>query len=157
GNHWAAVSHHASAHILSDQGVEFDEQRPATARDRYFVPYLVCWLQRLFLEGLREATAGILSRLAADRDIAADHKRFGGAAFKALSEHYERLLDAETTLFLADIGSRSRANDFYAIAQEGLRLQEGLVAAHRTLSGLAEYFRANEEYRIRSEVKEMQS
>jgi len=156
GHHWAAVSHHASAHVLTDQGIAFDAQRLEHARDRYFVPFLVCWLQHLFLETSRCATGTIFSLMAESDGVSAEVPA-SSQSFAKLTGHYERLLAAEATLFLTEVSSRNRINDFYVLAQQGLRIQKGLSGAHRMLSAVAEYHRATEGHRLQHELNEMQA
>jgi hypothetical protein len=64
--HWAAVGLLSAAHLIADQfdseGSDkdhpFNEQRMSRARDKYFIPFLMASLQKLFLERtIREAGA----------------------------------------------------------------------------------------------------
>jgi hypothetical protein len=64
--HWAAVGLLSAAHLIADQADPegndkdhpFNEQRMSRVRDKYFIPFLMASLQKLFLERtIREAGA----------------------------------------------------------------------------------------------------
>lgn len=62
--HWAAVGLLSAVHLIADQPAEegrehpFNEQRVPRVRDKYFIPFLMASLQKLFLERtMREASA----------------------------------------------------------------------------------------------------
>ena len=50
--HWSAVSYLGAAHFIADQGIEFDNQRQIIVMQKYFVPYLSAFYQRLILQRL---------------------------------------------------------------------------------------------------------
>ena len=120
--HWAGTGFLGAAHLVSDQVPEhpFNEQRVPIVRDKYFIPYLVAFLQRLTL-----------------------HRSIGAAAASVRdSEHGQRedfrrihadLLDFTVCGHFTEVSSRQALNRFYHMAQQGLGVDRALEVVTRAI------------------------
>jgi len=66
-HHWSASSSLASAHLATNQGVPFDQQRSVTLRDKYFVCYLLALLQRATIYRLQVKATSLIRASNRDR------------------------------------------------------------------------------------------
>jgi hypothetical protein len=115
--HWAGVGFLGAAHLVADQEPyhPFNEQRVSTVRDKYFILYLLAFLQRLTCyRTLRLATAAVHASDAMDAD--------SGDKEESLSFHRlnATLLDFTVTGYFTEVSSREVLNRFYRMAQQGL-------------------------------------
>jgi hypothetical protein len=134
--HWAAVGLLGSAHLIADQGdKEFDEQKMAVVRDKYFIPFLVALLQRLALNrGIEEAgkllssaTPKVPESLVVLRD---DLLRF------AIEGHFTQ------------VSSRHALHRFYLLAREGLDVPCAWDEVRRAIADLEARFSAQRQSQI---------
>lgn len=133
--HWAAVSFLGAAHLIADQGnqgpggspVAYDAQRLQSVRDKYFVPYLAAFLQRLTIHHiLKEARHLIV----AFPGTGSHWQQSEGG----LSELRYKLLEFETLGNFTEISSREALNRFYDLARQALRVADSFGAVRRTIS-----------------------
>ncbi|MGH9441745.1 MAG: hypothetical protein ACRD16_05680 [Thermoanaerobaculia bacterium] len=99
--HWTASGLMASVHLVSDQApgegrraVEFNQQRAIRIRDKYFVPYLIAYLQKVALQRALDDTGKIAS--SPDRDTSA----------KSLSALRDNLLEFGVNGHFPQVSSR---------------------------------------------------
>ena len=120
--HWVAVGSLGAAHLVADQGqsLGFDEQRLPLCFHKYFVPYLLALLQRTTLLHMLDDT-----RIAITDLVAVNGKTQAETALL-----YERInfLNAQTLAFtvngyFTEISVREVHNQYYSLAQAGLRVQ----------------------------------
>jgi hypothetical protein len=126
--HWAAVGFLGAAHLVADQDPPhaFDEQRVPIVRDKYFIPYLVAFLQRLTLARADAEAARVVRSF--DRD---EHD------FTTNLQHLrEDLLNFAVSGYFPVVSSREALNRFYSLAQRGLRTQEMFADVRRSLTDL---------------------
>jgi hypothetical protein len=127
--HWAAVSTLGAAHLIADQGVPFDAQRLQIVRDRYFMPFLLAYLQRLTaLRVIHDAQDAAERSDTTLGDLRADMLRF------------------MVSSYFPDVSNRDALNSFYDLARQGLRVPESLEIAK---GAIADLHAANEERRGR--------
>lgn len=113
--HWAASGLQASAHLVSDQApeegrraVEFNQQRVPVVRDKYFIPYLIAYLQRLALQ----RALGDAGRIVALSDRLASAVR--------LSALRDSLLEFGVEGHFPQVSNRHVLHRYYKLAQRGL-------------------------------------
>ncbi len=127
--HWAAASLLGAVHLIADQPPidgkphPFNQQRVPRVRDKYFVPYLMALLQKLFLDRtIKEASAYMEFALAPKpREFVRELKREIEDSFFAT---YERVFD--------------EAQDFEAMGLEGALNRELHAAANALFARLRE-------------------
>lgn len=121
--HWAAVSFLGAAHLVADQPPPhaFNEQRVSTIRDKYFIPFLVAFLQRLTLNRAISQGAELLR----------SSKEKSDAGFHAL---HNDLLEFLLCAYFTEVSSREALNRFYRIAQQGLGVQAAKETITRAIS-----------------------
>lgn len=131
--HWAAVGMLGTAHIVSNQtpldapaAHPFDEQRAIRVRDRYFIPYLVALLQRVFLTRCI-AQAG---RIVIAHDLqAASHLRASMMEFGVGGQ-------------FSQINSREALHRYYRLSQTGLDTKEAWDQARQAIADMDAVFAA---------------
>jgi hypothetical protein len=128
--HWAAVGSLGAAHLVSDQNhppQNFDEQRLAVSLHKYFVPYLLSLMQRIALQSI----------LVDARDILISPCAYGTCPSAYRSEALREL--SRDTLALTvnggftEISSREVVNQYYILAQQGLRVHDSFQTVQRAL------------------------
>jgi hypothetical protein len=129
--HWSAAGCQAGAHLIADQGIEFDRQRPGVVRDKYFVPFLLAQLQGLFLEQAVLHAAKLAPRLQSDgascNVAGADGSNACAGDFAALRREF---LEFDGVCHVPQVSDRAALNRWYEVAREGL----GIPRAHAQLS-----------------------
>lgn len=110
--HWAAVGLLGAAHLVRDQfvgtdRVEFDEQKVAILRDKYFIQYLLAFLQRLTLNRVIRDVTNIRDFAAAESD--AD-----------VGEIHAHLLEFAVRGDFAQVSVRQVLHQYYQLARTGL-------------------------------------
>lgn len=120
--HWAAVGCLGVAHLVADQEPPhpFDEQRVAVVRDKYFIPYLTAFLQRLTLHHAIARAAEIVRGPESERV----------SRFRRL---HARMLDFTVTGHFTEVSSREALNRYYRMAQEGLGVDKALAVVSRAI------------------------
>src|ERR1700720_4224545 len=144
--HWAACGLLGAAHFVADQTPPtghdehpFNVQRVPRVRDKYFVPYLMALLQRLFLNRtIREA-----GRIAASRNADAKQR---------LAELREDILEFAVQGHFVQISSREALHRFYRIAQKGLDIPEAWQEVNYAISNLDQRFATEYEHRLSQEM-----
>jgi len=120
--HWAAISNLGAAHIIADQ----DPQRLTRSLYSYFVPYLCATLQRL-----------ILQRLLWDTDQAVLETEGSLPERQAkLHKLQQDMLNFSIQGYFTEVSSREALNQYYELAQHGLRVEQSLQLAQRVLHDL---------------------
>lgn len=125
--HWAGVAYLGAAHLIADQDPAhpLDAMRVAIVRQKYFIPYLAAFFQRLTLHRLIDAAASAVR--------AADTSRH--EEFRAL---HEALLDFTVSSLFTEVSSREALNRIYRLAQQGL----GVDPAQDKVSGVIQHYEA---------------
>ncbi len=128
--HWVAVGSLGAGHLVADQNApsrDFDEQRLAVSLHKYFIPYLLGLMQRIALQGIIEDARNILISRCAD---ALDQAVYRGESLRKLNRH---TLMFTVNGWYTEISSREVINQYYALTQRGLRVQDSFQAVQRAL------------------------
>jgi len=144
--HWAACGSLGAAHFVADQTPPagrdehpFNEQRVPRVRDKYFVPYFMALLQRLFLNRtIREA-----GRIAASRKADAKER---------LAELREDILEFAVQGHFVQISSREALHRFYRIAQKGIDIPEAWQEINFAIANLDQRFATEYEHRVAQDM-----
>jgi len=128
--HWAAVGSLGAGHLVADQNQpprDFDEQRLAVSLHKYFIPYLLGFMQRIILQGIIEDARNILISRCADEP---DQSVCRSESLRRLNRH---TLMFTVNGWFTEISSREVINQYYALAQRGLRVQDCFQTVQRAL------------------------
>jgi len=139
--HWIAVSSLGAAHLIADQGtwelsgpsVPFDAQRLQIVRDRYFIPYLLAYFQRLNTLRIAQDAQRALRHLG--QEDPAEHT---DANLRSLRLDMLRFMVCSN---FPEISNREALNLFYDLARQGLRVPESMEIAKEAI---ADFNAANE-------------
>jgi hypothetical protein len=125
--HWAAVGSLGAAHLVADQDPPhpFDRQRVPTVLYKYFIPYLLSLLQRLTLQRALGLARGQIVGPAAARPE--------DTRLAALHDLHSYMLGFNVNGYYTEVSSREALNQYYELAQRGLRVPQGLQLVQRTL------------------------
>lgn len=125
--HWAAVGSLGACHLLADQlplatgdNIPFNEQRLPIVLHKYFTAYLSALLQRVVLQQVLNRARNSLS---GDDKINAQE----------LSDLNEAVLKLMVNGYFIEISSREALNQYYQLAQRGLRVSDNLSIVQRAL------------------------
>lgn len=145
--HWTGVSTLATAHLIADQPFDhpFNTQRTAVVLYRYFVPYLLALMQRQSLQHLLLEADG-----ADDFPESAITQRQD--AIRAL--HRDRVRFSVKGYF-SDISSREALNQYYEVAQAGLRVPESMQMVHMVLHDLETCAEMQNQQRTSEELNQL--
>jgi hypothetical protein len=120
---WAAVGSLGAVHLVADQyepPEDFENQRVVQYRDKYFIAYLVAFLQRLTLQRSMDDAARTVH--------CPEHQRHKGREeFRRL---HRDLLNFTVAGHYTEVSGRHAVNRFYRIAQQGLRGGPGARRRH---------------------------
>ena len=128
--HWAAVGSLGAAHLVADQFEpprDFDEQRLAVSLHKYFIPYLLGLMQRIVLQGILEEARGILISRCGDSP---EPSACWVEPLRRLNRH---TLAFTVNGWFTEISSREVINQYYALAQKGLRVHDSFRTVQRAL------------------------
>lgn len=128
--HWAAVGSLGAAHLVSDHNHPpwgFDEQRMAISMHKYFIPYLLSLMPRIALQSILEEARDILSSRCGDTSESSDCFI---EPLRKLNRHTSALT---VNGWFTEISSREVINQYYALAQQGLRVQDSFQTVQRAL------------------------
>ncbi len=128
--HFAAVGSLGVAHLVSDQNQpprDFDEQRMAVSLYKYFVPYLLTLMQRIALQGILEQARNILVVSSTDTQ---NHAMCFNVRLRELNRH---TLAFTVNGWFTETSSREVVNQYYTLAQRGLRVQDSFQTVQRAL------------------------
>lgn len=135
--HWAAVSTQATAHIVSDQPEldnKYNEQRVPRVMLKYFIPYLMAWLQRTSLQGtIGEAGKFVLS----DRNSA-----------QGLARLRKHMLEFAVDGYVPQVSDRESVHRYYGMVQEGLGVRRAFEDASRAIAEIDAQFASEHQGRI---------
>lgn len=126
--HWVAMGSLGAAHLVADQDPPhpFDTQRSSIVLYKYFIFYLLSVLQRLTLQRLlREARGHAVQQ---DTDPAGPT-----LDLEALRALHIQTLGFNVNGYFTEVSSREVHNQYYELAQQGLRVQQNLNVLQRTL------------------------
>jgi hypothetical protein len=135
--HWAAVSSQATVHIVSDQPEldhKYNEQRLPRVMLKYFIPYLMAWLQRTSLQG----TIGEASRF-----VLSDQNSATGLA--KLRKH---MLEFAVDGYVPKVSDRESVHRYYGMVQEGLGVRRAFEDASRAITGIDAQFASEHQTKI---------
>jgi len=142
--HWAAVGLLGAAHVVADQapvdGVPrpFNDERVPRVRDRYFVPYLVALIQRLYLHRSIADAGAIVADADADR-------------FRRLRT---ALLEFGIRGQFSQVSTREALHQFYLVARRGLHVPEAWQDARQAVADLDAAWAENRERGLAAKVAE---
>lgn len=126
--HLAAVGCQGAAHLIADQGIEFDPQRVVMVRDKYFAPYLLALFQAHYCERTAAALAGMALRTGQD----------DSACGNELARVWTEFLAFDGECNHVHSSDRESVNRWYVLARRGLGVSESrerLVGVLRELDG----------------------
>jgi len=129
-SHWAVVGSLGAAHLLADQHIppkDFDGQRLAIALHKYFIPYLLGLMQRTILQGILEEARDILVSRCGE---APDDPGCWVEPLRRLNRH---TLAFTVNGWFTEISGREALNQYYTLAQHGLRVQDSFRTVQRAL------------------------
>ncbi|HEY5812260.1 MAG TPA: hypothetical protein VIT23_06380, partial [Terrimicrobiaceae bacterium] len=132
--HWAAVGQLGAAHLVADQQGEdgrslaFNEQRAIIVRDKYFIPYLLAFFQRLVSNRLVDEAGKILIQ--------------PRSAEEALDKLRSRILEFAVSGQFVQVSVREAVHRFYLLAQNGLDVPRGWNEVRRAISDLTAHYSA---------------
>jgi hypothetical protein len=120
--HWTGVSQLGSAHLLADQiaspggkDVAFNEERAVRVLLKYFVPFLVAFLQRLVTQHALGRAAAAVASAGQPRTIAEQR-----SSTLQVSELREALLTFAVHGNFTQVSTRHALHRYYQLAREGL-------------------------------------
>ncbi|MGY0578625.1 MAG: hypothetical protein ACW7DR_11420 [Paraglaciecola chathamensis] len=113
--HWAAMSFLGVAHLVADQGVEFDNQRLHIVAHKYFAPYLATYFQRLILQRLLNDASQFLHTEMSSEEQA-----------QQFSYLHSQLLDFNVTGLFTEISSREALNRYYYMGQSTFAIDKNM-------------------------------
>jgi len=124
--HWAGVGTLGVAHLTAEQ--QASQQKSSAPYDRvpnvlhkYFISYLSALMQRFTLEGILDEAAKIVRQ----KGTATDQEE--------LQALHNNTLDFTVTGYFTEISSREVINQFYRLAQTGLRVPETFQIVQHSL------------------------
>lgn len=130
--HWAAVGSLGAAHLVADQDPPhpFDAERVPRVLYKYFLPYLLSYLQRLTLQRLiNEARRYLVKRA----DPAVDEEPRFNLDLDELRQLNLQAVSFNIHGYFTEVSSREVHNQYYELAQQGLRVPQSLALVQRTL------------------------
>ncbi len=145
--HWAAVGQLGAAHLVADQqgedgrSVDFNEQRATIVRDKYFIPYLVAFFQRLVSNRLVDQAGRILAE---PRD-----------AERALDSLRSRMLEFAVSGRFIQVSVREAVHRFYLLAQNGLDVPSGWAEVRQAISDLTAHHSARRQEQLALSQREI--
>lgn len=131
--HWAAVGSLGAAHLVADQDPPhpYDEQRLPTVLYKYFIPYLLSLMQRIALQRIMREAQTTITELTCGCEERPERtsELIGGL----------RVLNSQSLAFtvngyFAEVSSREAINQYYELAQQGLRVQGRFQTVQRALN-----------------------
>lgn len=160
--HWAAVGYLAATHFVADQQppLPYNDQRLTTVRDKYFVPYLLAYLQRLGFHSCSARATAFLPNIEGDEERMQEIRKkstepepdpqtnaagVAGKKMKSVAHRNEieppEKLQLELIKFrlagtFLEVSSREALNRYYRIAQQGL----GVGVAQEALGRVIDEF-----------------
>lgn len=140
-NHWAAVGCLGAAHLVSDQPQEvaFNEERPLRARDKYFIPFIAAYQQRLAIHKASEAAHRATRGTGEDSSAAHDD------GIRSVLQDMSNFAAAD---YLPEVSTREVLNRYYELSQEGLRVQRAWEIVNRSVSNLDAGRRTSQQERL---------
>ncbi|PPK73932.1 hypothetical protein B0F87_11343 [Methylobacter tundripaludum] len=131
--HWAAVGSLGAAHLVADQDPPhpYDNQRLPTVLYKYFIPYLLSLMQRIALQRIMREARTTITELTCGCEERPERvaELIGGL----------RVLNSQSLAFtvngyFAEVSSREAINQYYELAQQGLRVQDRFQTVQRALN-----------------------
>lgn len=113
--HWAAMSFLGTAHLISDQGIDFDKQRRNTIYNKYFIPYLARFYQRLILQKLLDSASMTIY-----------DKMCNEACTTQFCDINTQLLDFTVAGVFTEISSREAVNQYYRMGEKALSINKNI-------------------------------
>jgi hypothetical protein len=131
--HWAAVGSLGAAHLVADQDPPhpFDEQRIPTVLHKYFIPYLLSLMQRIALQRIMSEARTTITELTCGCEQRPERASDLITGLRALNSHS---LAFTVNGYFAEVSSREAINQYYELAQQGLRVQDRFQTVQRALS-----------------------
>jgi hypothetical protein len=129
--HWAAVGSLGAAHLVADQDLPhaFDTQRVPIVLHKYFIPYLLSFLQRLTLQRL----VGEAREQAVKQVTSSPEGKGEPLSLAELHDLHAYMLGFNVNGYYTEVSSREVLNQYYDLAQRGLRVPQSLRLVLRTL------------------------
>jgi hypothetical protein len=146
--HWAAIGQLGAAHLVADQltddgrPIDFNEQRATIIRDKYFIPYLVAFFQRLVSNRLVDEVGRIVNE---PRD-----------AERALDTLRSKMLEFAVSGHFVQVSVREAVHRFYLLAQTGLDVPSGWTEVRRAISDLTAHYSARRQEQLAASQREIE-
>jgi hypothetical protein len=124
--HWVGMGLLGAAHIVADQPPpqdKFNSARLPRITLKYFVPYLVAFLQRIALHRVNHETGGIV--LSPDKTMPLDVVGLRGYLLEFAVEGY-----------FTEVSYREVIHRYYRLCQEGLNVRSALDDARRAIADI---------------------
>ena len=144
--HWATAGMYASAHLLADQPVldgeaefPFNTQRLARIRDKYFIAFLIAYMQRLVLNRFV---------LEANRLLASPM----GKIVDDLGQLRMRFLKFAVGGHFTQVSTRHAVHDYYQLARTGLDVPEAWSEIRHQISDLDAQYSAQQQQQLTNNV-----
>lgn len=151
--HWAAAGCMGGAHLVANQGIPFDDERVMTVQGRYFIPWLMAWMQDLVLQHFSRRCSEIAREqldVAANEQLQVekgeeqmDHasevaktKEKEEANARKLDRLRAEILEFDALCFLNRVSGRAARNRWYRIAQEGFEVEAAFKDVERGVTAL---------------------
>lgn len=135
--HWTAVSSQATAHIVSDQpelDQKYNEQRVPRVMLKYFIPYLMAWIQRASLQStVSEAGKFVLS----DQNSA-----------MGLAKLRKHMLEFAVDGYVPQVSDRESVDRYYGMVQEELGVRRAFEDASRAIAEIDAQFSTEHQGKI---------
>ena len=128
-HHWAGLGCLGAVHLVSDQegDVAFNEERLQRSRDRYFIPYLSAYMQRLAVQRASDIVGHTIQQPSAN-NLEACAPEFR----KVLRD----LIEFNAVTYLPEVSRREVLNRYYRLAQNGLQVQRAWEMTSESIANL---------------------
>lgn len=114
--HWAGVGTLGVAHLTAEQQPANPYDRVPNVLHKYFIAYLSTLMQRFILERILDEAATMVRQKSSSTDTPKE--------LQNLQKLHDNTLDFTVTGYFTEISSRDVINQFYRLAQTGLRVPE---------------------------------
>jgi hypothetical protein len=131
--HWAAVGSLGAAHLLADQDPPhpYNEQRLPTVLHKYFISYLLSLMQRIALQRIMSEARTTITALTCGCEERPERTSELVGNLRALNS---QSLAFTVNGYFAEVSSREAINQYYELAQKGLRVQGRFQTVQRALN-----------------------
>ncbi len=146
-NHWAGIGCLGAVHLVSDQpgDIAFNEERLQRSRDRYFMPFLFAYLQRLAIQRASDIV-GTTIQVTPERQLDSCAAELRGVM--------RDMIQFNALGYLAEVSRREVINRYYRLVQEGLQVDRTWRLTSEAIANLDAVCRtAHQEEQLRRTVE----